>query len=175
MGSGGMVVLDETDCMVNVAKYFLEFTKSRVLRQMRSLQDRHQAAARDLDEDHRRQGQGRGYRAPRNPEQRREDIVALRPGPEQRRIPSSPRSDITVMNTRRTSTKSAVPPAYARTLLSYSITRGVLQGLYRLHAGLPGGRHHRREEKAAQDRSRTSASNAAPVSRRASSRRSKKG
>ena len=28
MGSGGMVVLDESDCMVNVAKYFLEFTKS---------------------------------------------------------------------------------------------------------------------------------------------------
>jgi len=28
MGSGGLVVLDETDCMVNVAKYFLEFTKS---------------------------------------------------------------------------------------------------------------------------------------------------
>jgi NADH:ubiquinone oxidoreductase subunit F (NADH-binding)/NAD-dependent dihydropyrimidine dehydrogenase PreA subunit/(2Fe-2S) ferredoxin len=28
MGSGGMVVLDETDCMVNMAKYFLEFTKS---------------------------------------------------------------------------------------------------------------------------------------------------
>ncbi len=28
MGSGGMVVLDETDCMVNVAKYFLEFTQS---------------------------------------------------------------------------------------------------------------------------------------------------
>jgi len=28
MGSGGMVVLDETDCMVNVAKYFLKFTES---------------------------------------------------------------------------------------------------------------------------------------------------
>ncbi|MEE4313889.1 MAG: NADH-quinone oxidoreductase subunit NuoF [Desulfofustis sp.] len=27
MGSGGMVVLDETDCMVNVAKYFLSFTQ----------------------------------------------------------------------------------------------------------------------------------------------------
>jgi len=26
MGSGGMVVLDETDCMVNIAKFFLEFT-----------------------------------------------------------------------------------------------------------------------------------------------------
>ncbi len=28
MGSGGMVVLHETDCMVNVAKYFLQFTQS---------------------------------------------------------------------------------------------------------------------------------------------------
>jgi len=27
MGSGGMVVMDETACMVNVAKYFLTFTK----------------------------------------------------------------------------------------------------------------------------------------------------
>ena len=27
MGSGGMIVLDETDCMINTAKYFLEFTK----------------------------------------------------------------------------------------------------------------------------------------------------
>ena len=28
MGSGGMVVLDETDCMVNISKFFLEFTQS---------------------------------------------------------------------------------------------------------------------------------------------------
>jgi NADH:ubiquinone oxidoreductase subunit F (NADH-binding)/NAD-dependent dihydropyrimidine dehydrogenase PreA subunit len=28
VGSGGMVVLDETDCMVNVAKYFLQFTQA---------------------------------------------------------------------------------------------------------------------------------------------------
>lgn len=27
MGSGGMVVLDETDCMVSIAKFFLQFTK----------------------------------------------------------------------------------------------------------------------------------------------------
>jgi len=26
MGSGGMIVLDDTDCMVNIAKYYLEFT-----------------------------------------------------------------------------------------------------------------------------------------------------
>jgi NADH:ubiquinone oxidoreductase subunit F (NADH-binding)/(2Fe-2S) ferredoxin/Pyruvate/2-oxoacid:ferredoxin oxidoreductase delta subunit len=28
VGSGGMIVLDEEDCMVNVAKYFLQFTQS---------------------------------------------------------------------------------------------------------------------------------------------------
>ncbi|NCO67909.1 MAG: NADH-quinone oxidoreductase subunit F [Nitrospirae bacterium CG_4_10_14_0_8_um_filter_41_23] len=28
MGSGGMIVLDETDCMVNTAKFFLEFTQA---------------------------------------------------------------------------------------------------------------------------------------------------
>ncbi len=27
MGSGGMIVMDETSCMVNIAKYFLEFTR----------------------------------------------------------------------------------------------------------------------------------------------------
>src|SRR4030067_2595847 len=26
MGAGGMIVMDERDCMVNVAKYFLDFT-----------------------------------------------------------------------------------------------------------------------------------------------------
>ena len=28
MGSGGMVVLDDTTCMVDVARYFLEFTQA---------------------------------------------------------------------------------------------------------------------------------------------------
>ena len=27
MGSGGLVVLDDTDCMVDIARYFLEFTQ----------------------------------------------------------------------------------------------------------------------------------------------------
>ena len=27
MGSGGMIAMDERDCMVNVAKYFIDFTK----------------------------------------------------------------------------------------------------------------------------------------------------
>ncbi len=29
MGSGGLIVLDETDCMVDIAKYFLSFTQDQ--------------------------------------------------------------------------------------------------------------------------------------------------
>jgi NADH:ubiquinone oxidoreductase subunit F (NADH-binding) len=29
MGSGGLVVLDETDCMIDIARYFLEFTQDQ--------------------------------------------------------------------------------------------------------------------------------------------------
>jgi len=29
MGSGGMIVLDETDCMVDIARYFLSFTQDQ--------------------------------------------------------------------------------------------------------------------------------------------------
>ena len=37
MGSGGMVVMDEDNCMVDVARYFIEFTRSESLRQVRAL------------------------------------------------------------------------------------------------------------------------------------------
>ena len=32
MGSGGMVVMDETTCMVDVAKFFLDFTQKGIMR-----------------------------------------------------------------------------------------------------------------------------------------------
>ena len=37
MGSGGMVVMDEETCMVDVARYFVEFLAGGVLRQVRAL------------------------------------------------------------------------------------------------------------------------------------------
>ena len=47
MGSGGMVVMDETTCMVDVARYFLSFTQSGVVRQVHLLPHGHQAHAGD--------------------------------------------------------------------------------------------------------------------------------
>ena len=37
MGSGGMIVMDDTSCMVDVARYFTRLSEGRILRQMRSL------------------------------------------------------------------------------------------------------------------------------------------
>ena len=37
MGSGGMIVMDEDTCMVDVARYFLRFLAVRVVRQLHLL------------------------------------------------------------------------------------------------------------------------------------------
>ena len=46
MGSGGMIVMDEDTCMVDIARYFLNFLKGESLRQVRAVPRGHQAGAR---------------------------------------------------------------------------------------------------------------------------------
>jgi NADH-quinone oxidoreductase subunit F len=47
MGSGGLVVMDESTCMVDLAKYFMTFIQTRVLRQVHSLPRRDAPSARN--------------------------------------------------------------------------------------------------------------------------------
>ena len=47
MGSGGLIVMDEDTCMVDMARFFLDFTQDELLRQVPALPGRHQADARD--------------------------------------------------------------------------------------------------------------------------------
>lgn len=47
MGSGGMIVMDNETCMVDVARYFLNFLTEGILRQVRPLPDGRQTHARD--------------------------------------------------------------------------------------------------------------------------------
>jgi bidirectional [NiFe] hydrogenase diaphorase subunit len=61
MGSGGMIVMDETSCMVDVAKYFMEFY--RVLRQVHSMPRGDPADARPPRKDHARRSHPRRPRA----------------------------------------------------------------------------------------------------------------
>ena len=60
MGSGGMIVMDEDNCMVDVARYFIEFPQRRVLRQVHPLPRRPLQAERDSQPDYpRRRRAGR--------------------------------------------------------------------------------------------------------------------
>ena len=56
MGSGGMVVVDDATCMVDFAKFFLQFTAEEILRQVRALPGRGHAHARDPRAHQRRRG-----------------------------------------------------------------------------------------------------------------------
>ena len=51
MGSGGMVVMDEDTCMVDVAKFFLSFTQAESCGKCPTVQDRHLPDASDTRED----------------------------------------------------------------------------------------------------------------------------
>ena len=53
MGSGGMIVMDETSCMVDVAKYFMDFCQSESCGKCVPCRDRHAPDARHPGEDHR--------------------------------------------------------------------------------------------------------------------------
>ena len=151
MGSGGMVVLDETDCMVNVAKYFLEFTKSESCGKCVPCRIGTKRLLEILTRITEGKGQGRGHRSARNAQQRCENIVALRPGPVSAQ--SGPLHDqVLPRRVRGAHLRKALSRRRMQGPSVVQHRRRVLQGLYRLHAGLPGGRHHRREEETAQDR-----------------------
>ena len=56
MGSGGMVVMDEDNCMVDVARYFVEFTHSESCGKCMPCREGLDKALRILNDDHPRQG-----------------------------------------------------------------------------------------------------------------------
>jgi NADH-quinone oxidoreductase subunit F len=79
MGSGGMIVMDQDTCMVDVARYFLDFPGGGILRPVQSLPRRHQADAEILDRICKGEGRRR-YRTSRRTGQYGSEILPLRPG-----------------------------------------------------------------------------------------------
>ena len=57
IGSGGLVVMDEDTCMVEMARFFMSFTQNESLRQVRPLPRGHQADARNSRPHHQQRGQ----------------------------------------------------------------------------------------------------------------------
>ena len=64
MGSGGMVVMDEDNCMVDVARYFIEFTHSESCGKCVPCRVGLNKCLRILNRVHRRCGDGASSRNP---------------------------------------------------------------------------------------------------------------
>ena len=75
MGSGGLIVMDTSSCMVDVARFFMEFCRGRIVRQMYSLPGGHGPDARYPGAHHARRRRRRRFRNAR----RTVGTAAMRP------------------------------------------------------------------------------------------------
>ena len=62
MGSGGLIVMDEDNCMVDIAKFFLEFTVDESCGKCTPCRIGTKRLLRDAEQDHRRQRHHGGSR-----------------------------------------------------------------------------------------------------------------
>ena len=128
MGSGGMIVMDEDNCMVDIARFFLDFTVDESCGKCTPCRIGTRRMLEILNRIVERQGRGRRHReagsaAP--PTSRPPPCAAwARPRP----TPYCPPSSISATSTRRTSTRSAAPPASARSCFSYVIDPAKCKG-----------------------------------------------
>lgn len=141
MGSGGLIVMDETTCMVDIAKFFLEFTVDESCgkctpcrigtRRLLELLEKSRAATASLRTSTRWSSCATTSRKTRC-------AASARP----RRTRCSPRSISSVTNMLRTSRTKNVPRAYAKAFAVLHCGRQVPR-LYRLRKGLPDRRYQR--------------------------------
>ena len=118
MGSGGLIVMDEDTCMVDIAKFFLEFTVDEILRKMYPLPDRNQAYAgdsgqRSLKGRRHHGGSGQAGRAVPSSEEQ----LSVRPGTDGSQSRCCPPCGISERNIWRISRRSAVPAGVCKDLL----------------------------------------------------------
>ncbi len=152
MGSGGLIVVDDDTCIVDIARYFLDFTQEESLRQVRPLPRGHRAPGGDPRPHlHRPGGAGR----PRPPGATRPRWSrAARSAGSGRRRPTrcSRRSSTSATSSWSTSSTSAAAPSSAATSSCTAIIPGKCTGCQRCVQVCPTGRHHRAALRAAQPR-----------------------
>ena len=150
MGSGGMVVMDSHTCMVNMARFFLDFTAKESCGKCVHCRI-HEAHARDPHAHHRGQGQGGRRGAPPGTLQRHQGGRALRPradGPE----PGPHHDPLLPRRVRRPHPRGALPGARVRGAQEVFDRPREVQGLHDVREEVPRGRDLRRTQEAARDR-----------------------
>ena len=114
MGSGGLIVMDETTCMVDIAKFFLEFTVDESCGKCTPCRVGTKRSAGDPEQDHLWQrhpgGHRHAWRSCATTSRRIPCAAWARPRP----TPCFPHSNITGMSTRPTWWSTAAPPGPAK-------------------------------------------------------------
>ena len=151
VGSGGMVVADDSTCMVDLAKYFLQFTQNESCGKCVPCRIGTKRMLEILERITEGEGRGGRHRAPREHGPQHQEDEPLRPRPDgaqpgAHHDPLLPRG---------------VPGAHRRPALPGAVLRGAHRlrgrpgGLHRLHAvrqEVPRRRGHRHQEGAAHHR-----------------------
>ena len=152
MGSGGLIVMDEDTCMVDIAKFFLEFTVDEAAASARRAAWA-QASAGAAEQDHGRQGHhggsGQNHRAGRIHQIQQ----PVRPGPDS----PEPRPLHTALLPRRicgAHRQQALPGGRVQGAAELQDRPRQVQGLHAVRAHLPGRRHQRHRAPAAYHRYR---------------------
>ena len=168
MGSGGLIVLDEDDCMVDIAKFFLEFTVeescgkctpcrigTRRMLEILTKITKGQATMEDLDKL-----EDLCYYVKNN------SLCGLGQ--------TAPNPVLSTLRYFRSEYEAHIkdkhcPAGVCKSLLTYVIDRDKCRGLYAVRQDVPGGRHHRKPSKTRTSSIRTNVSSAAHVWKNATS------
>ena len=137
MGSGGMIVMDEDTCMVDVARYFLHFLKGESLREVRALPRGHQAGARDPRADHPGRGQRGGHRDPRGDRRVPGRTPRCARWASGAPTPCSPPSGTSAHEYETHIREHYCPSGVCKSLFRYLVTRRDVHGLHGVHEACP--------------------------------------
>ena len=152
MGSGGMIVMDEDTCMVDVARFFLEFTQDESCGKCTPCREGTKRMLEILERITDGQGRGRRRREAAAPGRHGQEGLALRPGAGGAE-PGAQHDQAFPRRVRRAHPREALPGRRLRG--AGRPTRSIPEkcvGCTRLRAQVPGAVHRRRAEEDARDR-----------------------
>ena len=121
MGSGGMIVMDEDNCMVDIARFFLDFTVDESCGKCTPCRIGTRRMLEILERIVRRQGRGGRHRKAGSPGREHQGDRAVRPGPDRAQPGAVHPQAISAMSMRRISRKSAARRHHCQKLLNYEI------------------------------------------------------
>ena len=147
-----MIVLDEDDCMVDIAKYFMKFSEDESCGKCTPCREGTKRMSGDPGADHRRQrrpqGPGKAQAAgPPDPQ-----VVALRAGPRGPEPGPQHARTFPATSTSPTWSSTVVPPRRCTALIRYEISPRSCVGCTALCPQLSRGMHQRHPPRAALDR-----------------------